>query len=513
MSAKSCATCVFNLPAGTSPETGENFGVPMCAQGFGPLALLGMPTGQVEDLQKRKAEACGMHTTVAPAGMVRNLSMSKPEGQVFEPLRPPVGVATAHVTSCMSCTNMIPAYEAAEKGLLSGAICAAKGIVLPARHYGAHAMDCNDKRMGPAPANRLASMRLFGDYAHVTGIGVLSEPMELPEPSEPVVEPTTYPTDKDVTEADKALGIRAWRKLTNPDGENEVFLPVFNLDFFTEEERDAIPRTGDDEHPEQYVDHQGLAYKCAVLWMHLDETPALWGEAGTGKTEFFRFMAWLMVLPFHRISVTGSTEVEDLAGKMHYEPTRGTYFEYGRIPRAWKKPGVICLDEPNVGPPDVWQFIRPLTDNSKQLVLDMNNGERVARHDSAFLGLAMNPAWDVRNSGTSQLADADGSRLMHIFVELPDEKIERKIIRDRCMLDGFKITAEQMEAVIKIAKDLRSLAKEETIPVTWGIRSQIKVARALRWFTMPQAYRLAAADYLEPEHQDAILDVVRSHTV
>ena len=53
--------------------------------------------------------------------------------------------------------------------------------------------------------------------------------------------------------------------IVDPDGSgNEAFLPVFDESFFTDAERRLIPRTGDDEHPEWYVDHQGLLYSLAV---------------------------------------------------------------------------------------------------------------------------------------------------------------------------------------------------------------------------------------------------------
>lgn len=232
----------------------------------------------------------------------------------------------------------------------------------------------------------------------------------------------------------------------------------------------------------------------------------------THNTEFFRYMSWLMCLPFERVSITSSSEIDELAGKTAYQEGRGTYFEYGRIPQSWSKPCVIVIDEPNVGPPDVWQFIRPLTDNSKQLVLDMNAGERIDRNENCYMGMAFNPAWDARNIGAEQISDADGSRLMHIFVDYPSEKLEKQIIRERCSVDGYEIEEATLNSIMRIAKQLRALSEDGTLGVTWGLRPQIKVARATRWFDMPQAYRLAAADLLEPEQAELILDTVRNNS-
>ncbi|AKJ71772.1 ATPase family protein [Tsukamurella phage TIN2] len=319
------------------------------------------------------------------------------------------------------------------------------------------------------------------------------------------VDPATYPTDRPVTPAQDAQGIRAWRRLRS--GKREIFLPIFKRELFSADEQAKIPATGDDEHPEQYVDHMQLSYTVGALWFHLDETPALHGRAGTGKTEFFRYMAWLMQLPFERISITRDSEIDDLAGKMHFENNE-TVFKPGRIPKAWVKPCVVVLDEPNTGPPEVWQYIRPLTDNSKQLVNDKNEGEVIKRHAFAFLGMAMNPAWDARNVGAEMIGDADGSRLMHIFVDMPGELVERGIIRARCDLDGFNLNQDHEDVIMRVAKTLREMSDNGELPLTWGIRNQIKVARATAWFDLPKAYSLGVLDYLEPETREVVLNIV-----
>ena len=517
---KSCYDCVNHLTgAEATREFGQNLGGPACGAGHGPIFVPLYDRQKNMMVGEAKAASCadfadeGTPTASPVSGTVKPLS-----GTIVM-LPDPISLDRSSskepdpiIKSCLQCANYVPPDQMVEAGLWNMGTCAARGIAVGKRDVVSTANGCNYRTLGTRDETALGRMSLAPEYT-VTTIGKLTTAADFVKEAEvKYVEPTTYVSDKEVSDDDKKLGIRAWRAVEDPEKSGPtVYLPIFNLDHFSVEEQAAIPRTGDDEHPEEYVDHMGLVYKTAVLWMHLNETPALWGVAGTGKTEFYRYMAWLMVMPFNRISMTGSSEVEDLAGKMHFEPTRGTYFEYGRIPQAWMKAGIICLDEPNVAPPDVWQFIRPLTDNSKQLVLDMNNGERISRHPHAFLGLAMNPAWDVRNSGTVTLADADGSRLMHIYVELPKPEVERKIIKDRCKIDGYDIEEEKLNAVMGIARELRALCDNDTLPITWGIRPQIKVARALRFFSMSTAYRLATADYLEPEQQQIILDVVKSH--
>jgi hypothetical protein len=147
------------------------------------------------------------------------------------------------------------------------------------------------------------------------------------------------------------------------------------------------------------------------------------------------------------------------------------------------------------------------------MVLDMNEGEAISRHDDCYLGFAMNPAWDVKNIGANPIGDADANRLFHVFIEPPPEVLEREIIKNRVALDNWEISEDMLDMLMAIAKDLRSLISDGTLPITWGVRPQIKVARALRWFDVPTSYRRAIGDFLEPESQEKLLDVVRSHAV
>jgi MoxR-like ATPase len=412
--------------------------------------------------------------------------------------------------SCASCVNYTPELDVVSQLGWTAGFCHAKGKLIPSNQQSYEARGCEYRKWGTVRLN-LGPVTLFPEYEDAFNFGV--DPVQAFFKSrDNFIEPHEYPTDREVAQEDRDHGVRAWRKVKDPTGSgNEVFLPIYDLEFFSEDERNKVPKSGDDEHPELYVDHFGGAYLAAVAWTELDETPALWGEAGTGKTELFRYLAWLMCLPFERISITGQTDIDDLAGKMLFEPGKGTYFQYGRLPRAWNKPCVVVVDEPNTGPPEVWQFIRPLTDNSKQMVLDMNEGERIKRHDDCYLGMAMNPSWDPKNVGTMQIGDADANRLFHLHLNLPPEELEREIIKQRILVDGWEIDKDRLDMLMRVAKDLRGLAADDELPITWGIRPQIKVARALRWFDPITAYRRAVADYLEPSAQESLLAAVRSH--
>jgi MoxR-like ATPase len=327
------------------------------------------------------------------------------------------------------------------------------------------------------------------------------------------VDPSEYPTDRELLSEDKERGIRAWREIVDDETGSSVFIPVYDPERLPDHLRLLVPKTGDDEHPENFIDYEGIVFMLSALWWELDETPMIWGPAGTGKTESLRHMAWLMQLPFHRLSVTATTEVEELVGQFSLKDGR-TEFVHGRLPRAWRSPGVICLDEPNVGPPEVWQAIRPLTDNSKQFVIDKNAGEIISRHPDSVLAMAANPAWDTRNIGADMIADADSSRLAHIAVDYPPFEIEREIMREWADEPdlGFAISETTLDTIVRIAGDLRGLAASGALTTSWGVRHSIKVAKLSRIWPLMRAYDIALMNFLDPREREVVRGTVKTYT-
>jgi MoxR-like ATPase len=242
----------------------------------------------------------------------------------------------------------------------------------------------------------------------------------------------------------------------------------------------------------------------------------LWGSAGTGKTELLRHMAWLMGLPFVRINLTEFSEVDDIIGKQglqaNEDGTMETVFIEGRLTKAWGMRCVICNDEPNVAPDGIWQVYRALNDNSKILALDLDKGQIKERNTFCFNALAMNPAWDPLNVGVKELGAADGDRIVHIEISLPPAEVEREIILQRCRgtLD-WEPDKATMDALMKVAEVIRGMTKDGQLPISWGIRPNIKVARQLKFFDPLTAYRLAVANNLEPKERESLLAAVSSN--
>lgn len=503
---------------------GKDPGVPVCVRFGHLLAKHGMTPSQAERTSQTMAEGCSDFGNPAPDTKPDfvTASVAMPLGGLPAAVN---GISTraecidtARVSgyempdapaSCAKCVNFIsPGTVQSELGWKAG-LCAAKGRLVFPNRYGREAVECEYGIEGE-PRDTTEGIVEMPQYNTAFTVTQGTNPVtSYLVNGGKWIEPGDYESDKPVDADEADLGIRAWRLIPNPSSSTteRVYLPIFDLEVFDEKDRVKVPMTGDDEHPEWFVDHGALVYSIAAEWMGLDETPLLHGKAGVGKTEVFRHLAWMMQVPFDRISITRTTEIDDLAGHTFFEDGQTKWID-GRLSERWERVGVVVVDEFNCGPDEVDQFLRPLTDNSKQLVLDMNKGQRKNRNPFCFLGFTQNPAWDPMNVGTNEMADAAGNRLAHIYVDLPPEEIERAILVRRCEGDGYMPDGETLDKVMSIAKEIRANIDAGALPLSWGLRPQIAVIRKTRFYDLVTAYRRAVVDRLEPETGQQILDIV-----
>lgn len=322
-------------------------------------------------------------------------------------------------------------------------------------------------------------------------------------------DPTDHPTDKEVTSADEAQGIKAWRLVQDPNGFGpDLYAPIFRREALNPALAPLVPKPGDESHPELFIDYAGLLYPFVAESIMQGETVALLSKPGIGKTTFAEYVAMLCGLPFIRIPFTEHTEPDDVLGYPGIE-SGDTVFNDGPLSRAWISQCITLLDEPNTAQDSLWQTLRSAFDAAKTLTV---NGYRIQKNTWCLPVLAMNPAFDVRNLGTKELADADTNRLSPLWVPPPPEAIEREIITKRCLLDGYEIPEARLNTIFKISADIREAEEQGTFPASWGTRQTIKVARKTRFYPMATAFSMAALDFYDPQTKELVEGFIASHT-
>lgn len=510
---RSCANCPsFLTKDEVSGWFGKSIGAPMCARYGKVLGAPDILAAAQSTLQHTIAESCNKFGAPKPkeaqSYLETQVTMPDPNVIVEIATNPATAEDKLMVNSCNSCKFYVPDSDVMN-GLGWGAgLCNATGRLIIPGHASKEARRCDMKKPGPwSDLENVSVIRMYQD-AKDYDPSPLGQWKKLKAEGR-IPEPSTYESDYPVTVEDRADGIRAWRRMTDPNGSgHSVPMPIFDIAHFTEAEQQAIPQTGDEEHPENYIDAADYVYSVLVEWMRLDYTPIMWGQPGVGKTELARHLAWLMQIPFFRLSFTQDMEVEDVIGKMTFSDGE-TKFQWGRLPLAWKKPTVILLDEPNAASSALWQRIRPLTDNSKQLVLDEAGGEVVKRNPFCYMIMAANPAWEMKNIGVNEMADADISRTTHVSMELPRREVEWEILKTACeALDDWTPSDKIIKGVLDNSDEIRQLVDDGALPYSWGVRENLKVIRHLAFGTPVFAYRRAVVDSMEPEAGKMITDIV-----
>lgn len=419
---------------------------------------------------------------------------------------------------CTSCQWFVPAdVVEAELGYVAP-FCSAKGRVLFPTKLAREAANCGSGINGP---NAMTTGGLIIDEQYKPTIATVTTPVQMPlttvnlveQDTRHSVDPREYQTDRPVTPEDDALFIRAWRRIDDPEGLHEsVYLPIFWGEKLCEQYYGPgfDPRSTYGEHrPDLYVDHHGLLYDLACELLN-HETPLLIGGAGTGKSETGPWLAYLMDLPHERIDIKKGYEASHLTGldRLTTDPASGTpvtAFVKSRFARTFDKPGFTTINEPNLSS-ECFELLRPIFDNANQFGLDEDAGmPPIDRHSLRYILCAQNPPWDPMYVGAEPMSAADIDRVSPVWFDLPSEEVERFIITKHCADSGYDIPVTTLDKIMGVARDLREQIKEGTLPIAWGLRAQIKVAKKTRFYSFEKAYRRAIIDGMEPEAADIIM--------
>lgn len=417
------------------------------------------------------------------------------------------------IASCSTCANRVAPRKVVIATGWTGSICRSTGNLMLGGDWereDAYAKQCggyvqyDPTRHAPAELDKFMFLPQFRD-----DVGLVDQAKAYKMSMDLMQDPRTMASDPErpnVTEFMVKHNIRAWRKISDPEGYGaDIFLPIYDSSKWTKEQYDHVPQIGDQETPEKYADHGGHIYAIAVLWRMLEETPMAWGPGGVGKTEIFRHIAWLMQLPFYRYSISGETTIDQIFGSMRFLDGETVYQRVG-LAATWDQPGVSFVDEPNTAEDEVWQALRSTMDNSKTITLASDRGQVIHQGPDTYFGMAGNPNWDILNVGTKVVSDPDMSRLTHLFFDYPPRELEAEILRQRAPM----VTEQQITYILNATADMREHSRQGKIDTSWGVRHNIKLARALEYFTPTRAFKLVIADALPLPQVEMIQQIVTS---
>lgn len=147
----------------------------------------------------------------------------------------------------------------------------------------------------------------------------------------------------------------------------------------------------DGDHPNVPVKDDSFRFNTRVVVEALhsiaeNEIIWLYGDAGCGKSEFWAQIAAHLNMPFTRMNMDGHLTRSDIIGVNRLIPGEngGTEMRFieGILPRAMSRPGVLLIDEMDLGDPEIMPILQPVLEGNALVLLE--DGGRVVQPHPMF---------------------------------------------------------------------------------------------------------------------------------
>lgn len=197
------------------------------------------------------------------------------------------------------------------------------------------------------------------------------------------------------------------------------------------------------------------------------------GETGTGKTSIVNEIAKEQGIELVRVSVNGSTGVEEIIGKwLVREGT--TFWNDGLLIDAMKNGKWIVFDEINSALPEILFTLHSLLDDDRKVTLVEKNGEVVRPHKDFRFFATMNPPEEY--AGTKELNKALLSRFdVVLYVDLVPLLIEAHAIKEQVGL-----SLRDSLSLVALANKLREYKHDDVIFYFCSTRDLIQCGKLWR---------------------------------
>jgi len=158
------------------------------------------------------------------------------------------------------------------------------------------------------------------------------------------------------------------------------------------------------------------------------------GHTGSGKTMSSLAWASKRKLPYYSFACSAGADESQLLGGM--KPTADGHFQWvdGVLTEMFRHGGVFVIDELNMMSERLSAKLHPCTDGRRELTLNDKDGEVIKAHPNLIIIGAMNPEY----RGTRPLNQAWADRFEHRIEFGYDDAVERKLIKNRAVLDLAK---------------------------------------------------------------------------
>ena len=249
----------------------------------------------------------------------------------------------------------------------------------------------------------------------------------------------------------------------------------------TEGEEPSEPEVGENVKEEMNRSGYLLVGDVFVKRVHYDVLTAnieqggsslLIGETGTGKTSLVSAIAKKQGKELIRVSVNGSTGVEEIIGK-YLAKNGSTVWQDGILIRAMRHGHWVIFDEINAALPEILFTLHQLLDHERKVTISEKDGEVVKPHKDFRFFSNMNPPEEY--AGTKELNRALLSRFDAVLnIEVVPEVLEMMTL---VMHSG--ISEDTAYRLVSVANTLRKLKKEDKIFYYCSTRDLVQAGKLI----------------------------------
>lgn len=235
------------------------------------------------------------------------------------------------------------------------------------------------------------------------------------------------------------------------------------------------------------------------------------GETGTGKTTLIRELAVEKKQTLHRVSLNGSTGVEEIKGKWLVKDGT-TFWQDGILTAAMRAGHWIVFDEINAALPEILFTLHSLLDDDRKIVLEEKNNDIVVPHPDFRFFATMNPPEEY--AGTKDMNKALMSRFTAVLnIEVLNQQDEYKLLTEEKKADP-----KTAEILVRIATALRDEKKKDNlsyfcstrdlVQCVFLVNAKLSLAAAM---TGSIINKMSAAEYeIVKKHFDGIIAKVEN---
>jgi nitric oxide reductase NorQ protein len=198
------------------------------------------------------------------------------------------------------------------------------------------------------------------------------------------------------------------------------------------------------------------------------------GEAGSGKSEFSKYVSVQTGRPHYMVCFDAQTEKQDVFGQFVPDGKGGFVWEDGPATLAAENGGILALEEYSMAKQAILAMFRELLTGNR-IVISSAAGYRVVVPDKNFRIIATDNG--RLYAGTNELSLAEHDRFHRVYWDYPNAEKEAKILDSA--VPGMKPL--HVEKLIEFANETRAKKKNEPefIRYVCSTRTLIKVCHSV----------------------------------